>query len=55
MEDHVHVCPGGGTPRNLPPGVNTDAVQSAGNLDSALKQVESVKELLASWNGGLDN
>lgn len=42
MKDQVYVCPGGGTPRNLPPGVNLEMVQAAVNIDSALKQVRMV-------------
>lgn len=39
-KEHVHVCPGGGPPQSLPPGVLAEAVQAANNLDSALKQVQ---------------
>ena len=43
MKDQVYVCPAHGgrstVPGNLPPGVNPEAVQAAGDLDSALKQV----------------
>jgi hypothetical protein len=41
VKDQVYVCPGGGTPGNLPTGVTSEDVQTAGNLDSALKQVGS--------------
>ncbi len=38
-KEHVYVCPGGGIPGLLPSGILPEAVKSAGNLDSALKQV----------------
>ena len=43
VKDQVYVCPAPGSQNSvlghLPPGVNPEAIQSAGNLDSALKQV----------------
>lgn len=38
-KEQVYVCPGGGPPRSLPPGILAEAVEAASNLDSALKQV----------------
>jgi len=45
-KEQVYVCPGGGPPRSLPAGVPEEAVQAGVNLDSALKQVCSIVQLV---------